>query len=193
MRCFIMSRASKTVYIALGALFVAVLVLAYLNRGDAELRRALEENREFQIRIDGVTVETVGLQTLLDLNPQEFTTTFATSISAPRETTLRGVELRSLLEALEIDASNAAYFVVSGLDSFYSPLTAAEVEREDTVYICYSMDGEILKTQGEGGFGPFLLAISGERFAQRWCKYVEAVDIKTNGLLWSDHVVIRSR
>ena len=170
--------ANKVVYLLLSLLLVIMSVLAVLNRGDAELRRALEENREFQVRIDGEPVATVSLQTLLGLDPQEFTTTYATSISAPREATLQGVELRLLIDALEIDASNAAYYVVTGLDSFYSPLTKDEVEKVETIYICFSMDGEILKKQSEGGLGPFLLVIRGERFAQRWCKYVESVDIR---------------
>ena len=172
-----MSRANRTVYIILGVLLVAVAALAVANGGDRELRRALKENREFQIRAEGELLATVTLQNLLDLDPQEFTTTYSTSISAPRETTLKGVELRLLLKALEIDTSNTGNYVVSGLDAYYSPLTREEVEREATVYICYSMDGEILKRQDEGGFVPFLLVIRGERFAQRWCKYVEAVEI----------------
>ena len=176
-----MKRANKAVYITLGILLAIVAILAFFNRSDPELRRALEENREFHIRIDGEHTATVGLQTLLELDPQEFTTTFSTSVSAPRDTVLKGVELRLLLESLEIDASNAGHYVVSGLDAYYSPLTRAEVEKEDTVYICYSMDGEIMKNQSEGGFGPFLMVIRGERFAQRWCKYVEAVDIITGG------------
>ena len=170
---------NKVVYLVLSLLFVIMSVLAFLNRGDAELRRALEENREFQIRIEGEPVATVSLSTLLGLNPQEFTTTYATSISAPREATLQGVELRLLLDTLEIDTSKAAYYAVTGLDSYYSPLTKEEVEKEETIYICFSMDGEILKKQSEGGFGPFLLVIRDTRFAQRWCKYVESVDIKS--------------
>jgi len=172
-----MSKENKTVYIALGILLVAVIVLVFMNRRDPELRRALEENREFHIRVDGEFAAAVGLQALLDLNPEEFTTTFSTSVSAPRETVLKGVELRLLLESLGIDTSKAGRYIVSGLDAYYSPLTGAEVEKEDNVYICYSMDGEILKSQSEGGFGPFLMVIRGESFAQRWCKYVEAVDI----------------
>ena len=160
------------------ALFVAGFLLAFFNRGDAALRRALEENREFLILVDGGTVATVSLQMLLNLDPQEFTTTYSTSISAPRETALKGVELRLLLESLDIDISNAASYVISGLDSFYSPLTREEVGAEGVVYICYSMDGQILKTQSEGGFGPFMMVIRGSSFAQRWCKYVEAVDIR---------------
>ena len=169
---------NKSVYITLAVLLVAVAVLAFLNRGDAELRQALEENREFRILVEGEYVATVGLQTLLDLNPQEFTTTYATSITTPRETTLRGVELRLLLDYLGVDTSDAEYYIVTGLDSYYSPLTREEVKKEETVYICFAMDGAILKPQSEGGLGPFLLVIRGEHFAQRWCKYVESVDIK---------------
>jgi len=172
-----MKKANKLVYISLAVLLVAVAVLAFLNRGDAELRRALRENREFHIRIDGNYAATVGLQTLIDIGPQEFTTSLATSISAPRDVTLRGIELRLLLETLEIDTSQASHFVVSGLDGHYSPLTRAEVEREGLIYICFSMDGEMLKAQNEGGFGPYLMVIRGALFAQRWCKYVEAVDV----------------
>lgn len=172
-----MRKADKIVYIALGVLFAAVLLFAFLNRSGREIQRALEENREFLVRVDGEYAATVTLQMLLDLGPQEFKTSFSTSIAAPREVALQGVELRLLFEALGIDVSNADYFAVSGLDGYYSPLTPAEVHSAETIYICYSMDGEILKTMGEGGFGPFMLVIRGSLFAQRWCKYVEAVDV----------------
>ena len=172
-----MKRANKIVYLALLLLLAAVAVLAFLNRGDLELRRALEENREFHIRISGEYVATISLQTLIDIGVQEFTTPFATSIAASRETVLQGVELRLLLEVLDIDLSNASHIVVSGLDGFYSPLTLDEVKQEGLVYICFSMDGEIMKSQSEGGVGPFMMVIRGTRFAQRWCKYLEAVDV----------------
>jgi len=170
--------ANRTIYIILGLLFVAVLVLAILNRGDSELRRALEENREFQIRIEGEPAASVSLNALLDLDPQEFTTSLATSITAPRDVTLKGVELRLLLEAIGIDTTGAERYIISGLDRYYSPLTSAEVNREGLIYICFYMNGEVLKTQSEGGYGPFLMVIRGSRFAQRWCKYVEAIDIQ---------------
>ena len=173
-----MKITNKTVYLIAGLLVIVVAVLALLNRGDRELQRALEENREFEIRVEGEHAATVGLQALLDMGPQEFTTSLATSIAAPREVTLRGVELRVLLDALGIDTGKVSYFVVSGLDSYYSPLTVDEVLQEGIVYICFTMDGEIMKTQSEGGYGPFLMVIRGSRFAQRWCKYVEAVDLR---------------
>ena len=91
--------------------------------------------------------------------------------------TLQGVELRDLLAALDIDTSGARYFIFSGLDGYDSPLTLKEVEKAQSIYICLSMDGEVLKPQAEGGWGSFMMVIRGSRFAQRWCKYVEAVDI----------------
>ena len=172
-------KADKFIYIVLGALFALVLFFVFLNRGDGELKRALEENREFQICIDGEYAATVSLRTLYDLDFQEFTTALATSTAAPRDAILQGVELRSLFEALEIDVSEASYIIVSGLDGYYSTLTRAEVESEEVIYVCFSMDGEILKTRSEGGYGPFMMVIRGSRFAQRWCKYLETVDMRT--------------
>ena len=172
-----MKNVNKLVYLVLGLLLVALAVLVYMNRGDAELRRALEENREFQIRINGEHVATVSLQTLLELNPQEFTSSFATSIAATRNITLRGVELHRLLDSMEIDTSKASHIIVSGLDGYHSPLTRAEVAQDELIYICFTMDGDLLKPQSEGGFGPFLMVIRNSRFAQRWCKYVEAIDV----------------
>ena len=171
------SGKNKYVYITLAALFVAVAALALLNRGDADLRRALGENREFLLLVDGGHAATVGLQDLLDLGPEEFSTALATSLAAPREVSLRGVELRLLLEAYGIDFAGASHVTVTGLDSYYSPLAVAEVDAEGVVYICFEMDGETLKPQDEGGYGPFLMVIRGSRFAQRWCKYVESVDV----------------
>lgn len=165
------------VFLTLALLLLAVAALALLNRGDAELRRALEENREFIVSVNGESVATVGLQALLDLEPEEFTTSIATSIATPREARLRGVELRKLLNSLDIETVSADRVAVTGLDGYTSLLSRAEVESEEHIYICYYMDGEVLKTQGEGGYGPYLMVVRGSRFAQRWCKYVESVDV----------------
>ena len=171
--------SAKAVYLCLAGLFIAMVVLVVLNHGDSALKRALEENREFQIKVNGEITDVIELQDLLDLSPQEFKTTLASSSGLPREVTLQGVELRLILEAFAVDTKAAKSFVFSGLDGYYSPLTEAEVNREESIYICFSMDGEILKKQSEGGYGPFLMVIRGSRFAQRWCKYVEAVDVIT--------------
>ena len=175
-----MKIANRTVYIILAALLLATIVLVLLNRGDSGLRRALEENREFLIRVDGADTATVGLKDLLELDPQEFSTGLASSIGLPREVTLRGVELRHILEAFAPNAMDAEFFVFMGLDGYYSPLSKDEVEKEESIYVCFSMDGELMKKQSEGGYGPFMMVIRNSRFAQRWCKYVEAVEVETH-------------
>ena len=171
-------KADKAVYITLVLLLAAVAVLAFFNSGDRELKRALEEKREFLVCLDGECVAIVDLQTVLDLDQQEFTTSFATSVAAQRDSVMRGVELRALLKALDIDLSLASRVTVSGLDGYYSPLTREEVEREGTVYICYSMDGKILAPQSKGGYGPFMMVIRNSRFAQRWCNYLGEVRVE---------------
>ncbi|MCL1816055.1 MAG: hypothetical protein FWG43_00450 [Clostridiales bacterium] len=171
-----MWRGNRVIFISIGILIAAIMVLTLLNRTDAVLFRALQENREFLLKLDGETVAIVSLRDIMDMQPVEFTTRLATSITKPREARLRGVELRLIYEALDIDVSAASLFAIRGLDNYFSPLTFMEVETADKVYICFSMDGEILQALKDGGWGPFLLVIRGELFAQRWCKYVEEID-----------------
>jgi DMSO/TMAO reductase YedYZ molybdopterin-dependent catalytic subunit len=173
-----MNKSNRIIFIITGALVVAVAVLAFLNRGDAELRRALQENRQFLLQVDGETVAVVGLQDILDLQPVEFTTRLATSATLPREASFRGVELRHIYALFDVDVSGASLYVVRGLDGFASPLTAEEVASEGLVYLCIAMDGELLKNRSEGGWGPFLMVIRGAAFAQRWCKYVGEIDVR---------------
>jgi hypothetical protein len=162
----------------MGLLLIVVVTLVLVNRGDAELRRALEENRQFQILVEGNIAVTVSLNDLIDMHPQEFITVMNTSANAPQEVSLKGVELRVLLDAFGIDAPPDASFIVSALDGYVSPLTRSEVYKEENAYICYSMDGEILKTWSDGGYGPFMMVLRSELFAQRWCKYVETIDVR---------------
>ncbi|MCL2125758.1 MAG: molybdopterin-dependent oxidoreductase [Oscillospiraceae bacterium] len=172
-----MKKPNIVIYAVLFMLLAATALLAYLNRGDAELRKALEENSEFEVRVGGELVATIGLQMLVDSDPQEFVAAYATSSTSPRDARFKGVELRLVLDALDVDVDKAERIGVTGLDSYYSPLSKEEVESVDNVYICYEMDGDVLKPQGEGGIGPFLLVIRSESYAQRWCKYVTTIDV----------------
>ena len=171
-----MRRGNRVILITVCGLLMAIAVLALLNHGDASLKSALQENREFLLKMEGEIVAAVSLQNIVDMQPVEFTTRLATSINAPREVSLSGVELRLIYETLGIDISGASLFAVRGLDSYFSPLSLAEVSAAEKVYICIAMDGEILQNKTSGGWGPFLLVIKGELFAQRWCKYVEEIN-----------------
>jgi hypothetical protein len=173
-----MSRANRAILIAVVALLAAIPPLAYLNRGDAALKRALQESRRFLLKVEGETAAVVGLQDLLDMEVGNFTTRLSTSASAPRDADFQGVELRLIYEHFGVDVSEAAVYDVRGLDGFHSPLAASEVAAERAIYICFAMDGDILPDSGNGGWGPFLMVVRDAPFAQRWCKYVEEIDAR---------------
>lgn len=64
------------------------------------------------------------------------------------------------------------------LDGYASAVTGQEVLTEDNVYLCIYMNGERLKPKQEGGLGPYLIVIKNDRFSQRWCKFVEEIQVR---------------
>ena len=173
-----MERPNRIILTIICVLLMLISVLAYLNSGDVALKRALQENRQFLLKVDGETAAVVHLQDILDAGTESFTTRLSSTTITPRSADFEGVELRSLYAYLDVDVSAAALFDVRGLDGYFSPISSAEVASENKIYICISMDGEILKDKSAGGWGPFMLVIRGAAFAQRWCKYVEEIDAR---------------
>ena len=173
-----MKRTNLILLSIVGVLLTTSAILAYMNRGDAALKRALQENRQFLLKADGDTAAIVNLQDLLDMGTESFSTRLSTSVASPRSTDLEGVELWAVYAHFGVDITDVTRFDVRGLDGYFSPLTADEVAAEKHVYICIAMDGEILTDKSAGGWGPFLLVIRDSDFAQRWCKYVEEIDAK---------------
>ena len=171
-----MSRDNRLILMIICVLLALVSIFAYLNAGDAALKRALQENRRFLLKVDGETAAEVGLQDVVEIGVEKFTTRLSSTAAPARDVDFEGVELRLLYDRLGIDVSEAALFDVRGLDGYFSPISPDEVTTEKKIYLCISMDGEILTDKSTGGWGPFLLVIRGSVFAQRWCKYVEEID-----------------
>ena len=175
-----MAKANRIILLIVGVLLTAIVVLAYLNMNsdDVALKRALQENRQFLLKVNGETAAVVGLQDILDMETVKFTTRLSSTTITPRNADFEGVELRAIYERLGIDISGASIFDVRGLDGYDSPLSIDEVMAEEKIYVCIAMDGAILTDKGSGGWGPFLLVIRGSTFAQRWCKYVEEINAR---------------
>ena len=173
-----MSKSNRIILIIVGVLIAAVAVLAYLNQGDAALKLALQENRQFLLKVNGETAAVVGLQDILDIGTEKFVTRISSTVATPRDAGFEGVELRRIYEHMGVDVSEATAFHAKGLDGYFSPISAKQVAAEETIYICIAMDGEILTDKSSGGWGPFLLVIRGSRFSQWWCKYLEEIDAK---------------
>lgn len=165
------------IYLTLLLLIVAVIVFAWLNRGSIQEKRELEESAQFQL-ISGEEKAMVTMHDIEALGPQDFTTIMDTSTTDPTEVSMRGVELRKILESKGIDILPGQSVEVRALDGYASALTYEEIMTPEDVYIVFEMNGEELGVKADGGMGPYLMVIRSARFAQRWVKFVQDVEIR---------------
>ncbi|NMB00590.1 MAG: molybdopterin-dependent oxidoreductase [Firmicutes bacterium] len=162
---------------SVAVLLVLVVVFAHLNAGNVDLKKDLEIKAEFVFVHDSDSYR-VTMNDVLALNPVEFTAVMNTSTTDPTPVTFTGVELSKLCERYNIHISPDSVVLVKALDGYASALTGSEVLTEDNVYICIHMNGEALKPKKEGGLGPYLMVIKNVQFSQRWCKFVEEIEVR---------------
>lgn len=172
-----MKRSTLTILICVAVLVTAVAVLAALNSKDAAKKQELEMNAQFYIKYAGKE-QLVSMQDMLDIEPVEFTTMMDTSTTDPTQVTFTGVEIKKLCSHFGIDTSAATVYEVTALDGYSSALTQDEVQTDDNVYICILKNGEVLKTKSEGGSGPYMMIIKSSQFSNRWCKFVQEINIR---------------
>ncbi len=170
-------RMKIIIAIVVALLVLVITVLAYLNAGDIERKKDLEMRAEFIIRQNS-REQRLTMQDILDLDPVDFETVKRTSTSEPTPVTFTGVDFSKLFLAYGFEIDNSSTVQVMSLDGYASAISGQEILSGDNVYLCIYMDGEPMKTKQEGGFGPYLMVIKNDRFAQRWCKFVEVITIK---------------
>ncbi len=170
-------KSNLIVIICIVVLAAAVAVFAALNADDIGMKKELEMNAEYIIRY-GDTQKRITMQDMLDLDPVEFETTMDTSTTDPAAVTFTGVELKKIFEHLDIDISSVTVFEVRALDGYSSALSLDEVLADGNVYICLMMSGEALRPKSEGGYGPYMMVINSSQFSQRWCKFVQEIEIR---------------
>ncbi len=171
------NKGTKIVIICVIILTAGVALFAALNADDISQKRELELNAGFIIKYENAE-KCITMKDMLSLNPVEFTAIMDTSTTNPAEVTFTGVELKKICESIGLDISGAEVFEVRALDGYSSALSIDEVMSEGNVYICINMNGEVLKTKSEGGFGPYMMVIISSEFSQRWCKFVEEISIR---------------
>lgn len=96
----------------------------------------------------------------------------------PVETEYKGIELKKLLETLNIDISNYKKAEFNASDGYKIILSIEELNEPSNVYLAFERDGEILKSKGSGGIGPFQLVIRRDPFSQRWIKHVNKIKLE---------------
>lgn len=172
-----MRKQTLGITIAVVALVVVVALLAYFNAGDLDRKKELETNAEFML-IQGDTEHRVRMQDIQALDPVDFTTMMKTNTTGPTTVSFTGVELRVVLENYGIDVEAGSTIEVKAVDGYASALRGTEVLEEEQVYITIAMNGEPLRSKGEGGLGPYYLVIRNSEFAQRWVKFMGEIIVR---------------
>lgn len=169
---------NKTVVIILVFLIVIVGVTAYLNRGSIADKKEIIAKTQITFLENGEEVKTFDLNYLQKQDEKTFKKELDTSETGPEMQTYTGVLLSEIIENAGIDLNDKSQVIVKAIDGYTVALTAAEVRKDDNVYLVYKQDGEYLKGKSEGGTGPYRIVIRDDQFGQRWCKFVVEVNVK---------------
>ena len=170
-------KSKKIISIVVLVMFSFVLILAYLNRGELEIKNELQTEEKFRIIFNDKTYE-VSMDDLINIGIEEFVATVDTSTTDPHDEKFKGVEMKKVFDFLEIDTSNIKTVECKALDGYASALTVEEVMADKNVYIVVEREGKALGVKSEGGTGPYMMLIKSVQFSQRWCKFLQDVVIK---------------
>ena len=167
----------KKIYIVVLILAVAVGVTAWLNRGDLEEKQRSQEDAVLLL-VQGEDEIELKFADIQQLPQNEFDAVLRSSGKAPVDTTFKGVELSSILEANGMDLASINQVITAAVDGYTVALTGDEVRMTDNVYIVFERDGEDLGTRDSGGSGPYQLVIRQDEFGQRWNKYLMRIEVQ---------------
>lgn len=115
----------------------------------------------------------------LQAMPSTTITARLTSSGSPQENgvfTYTGVTISSLLEKAGV-AENATSAYVLATDSYGAVLTMKEIKENPKIILAYMQDGEMIKSQADGGWGPLRLVMGTDPYANRWVKWVVSITV----------------
>jgi DMSO/TMAO reductase YedYZ molybdopterin-dependent catalytic subunit len=158
----------------LAALAVAVVVLAQVNRSDANV-----ETGTVAVTCDGATLKSFDIEQAKALRSVSEKMTILSSSHADETAVFTGVPLRVLLDAAQPGLlSDATMVVTRATDGYVSSLTPEEVRSGDAVLLAYAKDGESLGGLEDGGTGPFRIIILTDKYGNRCTKWVNEIEIR---------------
>jgi energy-coupling factor transport system ATP-binding protein len=134
----------------------------------------LFENDQLRIRVDGELIDDFTFGELEKLAPlKTFNAVYRPNNRQPRNRQYQGIELRELLEALEIDLEDRERVVFSAADGLQRSYSLADVLIENNVFIAVTYDGRVFRRgisattpypQEDGG--PFVVIRASDPFSQ---------------------------
>ena len=176
----VMNRNTKIIIIVLALLTVTTAVGATLNAQYAREKKALLDAVEIAVLENGAEVARLTMDDIGRLPTEEFTARLKSSImKAPEEHLYTGIVFSQLFKAAGLSLEDRNRVIVHSVDGYAVPLTIEEIEEMNNVYLVYKDNGAYLGSYNDkGGQGPYMVVVRGDRFSQRWAKYVCELDIQ---------------
>ena len=162
----------------IAVLVIAVGILAFINAGNTEEKKMLEEEAIILIKSAGQKLGEVDMNLIRNIGLEDFSANLDTSDSEPEEHLYSGVLLNDVLAALGIDASGYSMVVAKAVDGYNVAFDASEIQEENNIYLVTMRDGKPLGTKSSGGSGPYQIIARKDAFSQRWCKFVIELELK---------------
>ena len=173
-----MKKQTKIIIAVSGAMVVFLAVLIMLNL--EHIREMAEYQKNALVRVTvGEEYKEYDMDEIKTLPAVDFSVVERSSTAAPARRTYTGVLLKDFLVYHGVDISSVTQVNVSGADGYMAAILPDELLKDDVIYLTYAVGGRALGNMSEGGAGPYQLVIATDVFAQRWCKYVAEIDVKT--------------
>lgn len=175
-----MDRNSRIIIVVLAILLIGTAIGVTFNRQYAREKEALLKAAEIAVLNDGQEVLRLDMETIGQLPVVDFSARLKSSImKSPEEHCYTGVAFSELFSASGISLEGQKRVVVRSVDGYAVPLTVGEIYELDNVYLVFKDNGKYLGSYGDkDGQGPYMIVIRGDRFSQRWAKYVCELDVQ---------------
>ena len=165
----------------------SVFLPIYLNYNKAYCE--LYQNSEIKIVAYGNELGVYTLDELLALegvSEEDFSAVYDTSNSEPVQKTYTGIELKTVLLALDVDLENARTVTFKASDGMNKIYSQQDVIANNNVYIAYKVNGRLFNKgidpfaytkKAEDG-GPFVAIKVSDIYSQNRCKLMVEVEVK---------------
>ncbi len=177
-----MSKRYKNIIGLVLALLAVISALGvFVNYAQSKERLSLLINQEIVIYENGSELTRVTMDYMSDgLEARKFIANLKSStMISPEEHEYEGFALSDIFAFAELSLVGKSRVIVESVDGYRVPLKIEEIMELDNIFLVYKDDGKYLGSyKDKGGQGPFMIVVKGDRFSQRWAKYVTGLDVE---------------
>ncbi len=184
-----LSKSLIAAIIIIAVLLVAFSVFLPIYLKYNEPNRELFEEEVIRIVAYGSEVGIYTLEELLALDgvgAEDFLATYDTSNSEPIEKTYTGIEIKSVLLALNVNLENARSVTFKASDGMTKTYSQQDIVNNNNVFIAYKVNGLDFNTgidpfaytkEAEDG-GPYVVIKVSDAYSQNRCKLMVELEVK---------------